>query len=68
MVPWLFAASVLFAIPVLAAPRSCVPLTASGSASAPLLVRIVQPIVLGLMFYAIFKSFALIFVGLHGSR
>jgi Saxitoxin biosynthesis operon protein SxtJ len=58
--PWLFAGSVLFAIAALTAPVILRPLNRAWFRFGLLLARIAQPIVLGLMFYAILTPFALI--------
>jgi hypothetical protein len=58
--PWVFAGSVLFAIAALAAPVTLRPLNSVWFRFGLLLARIVQPVVLGLMFYAILTPFALI--------
>jgi Saxitoxin biosynthesis operon protein SxtJ len=58
---WLFTAAVVFWIAAMAAPVVLRPLNRIWFRFGLLLARIVQPIVLGLMFYAILTPFAVIF-------
>lgn len=59
--PWLLATSVVFAIAAVATPGMLRPLNRIWFRFGLLLARIMQPIVLGLMFYAILTPFAAIF-------
>ena len=59
--PWLLAASASFAIAALAAPRLLRPLNRFWFRFGLILARVVQPIVLGLMFYVILTPFAVLF-------
>jgi hypothetical protein len=59
--PWLVAAAVVFALAALAAPTLLRPLNRIWFRLGLLLARIMQPVVLGLMFYAILTPFAVMF-------
>ena len=59
--PWLLAAFLAFAIAALVAPRLLRTLNRFWFRFGLLLARVVQPIVLGLMFYVILTPFAMLF-------
>jgi hypothetical protein len=59
--PWLLAASVALAIAALATPGLLRPLNRAWFRFGLLLARVMQPIVLGLMFYVILTPFAMVF-------
>ncbi len=58
--PWLLAVAAIFAITATAAPGMLGPLNRIWFRFGQLLSRIAQPLILGLMFYAIFTPFALL--------
>jgi hypothetical protein len=59
--PWLVAAAVVFALAAVGAPVLLRPLNRIWFRLGLLLARIMQPVVLGLMFYAILTPFGMIF-------